>query len=204
MNKQLKKLILVTITILVLAACGQFELTSAPAEAPEITVTEIPASTVEPVVISEIIESTPTTVPSDESAPESFSQYIGLSYPPFPVSLSQDLSMLIQNSEDYSLSLVSDGTNKMLLLSKITHYDTTSGNPYWEVKDVLGLSNIEAGAVLIPDGCFLNGQPDSEIFVAGKNGKILLAWRANTTLNMFEVIPTGGIECQSDKAVSLE
>jgi len=203
MNKQLKKLMLVTITILILAACGPFETTSAPTEAPEITVTETPTETPESVVIAEPTQDTPTAVPSDGSAPENFSQYIGLSSPPFPAGLSQGFSMIIQDSDVYSLSLVSDGTNNMLWLSKIAQYDT-NGNPFWEVKDVLGLSNLEAGLTLIPDGCLLNGIPESEIFAAGRNGVIVLAWRANTSLDRFEVIPTNGIECHSDKGVGLE
>jgi len=195
MNTQLKKLMLVTITILLLAACGLFEPTSVP--------TEVPASTAKPVVISEIIENAPTAVPAEGLAPEKFSQYVGLNYPPFPAGLSENFSMIIQNKDGYGLSLVSDGSNKMLWLSKITHYDTTSGNPFWEVKDVLGLSDIEAGLVLIPDGCSLNGVPDSEIFVAGRNGVIVLAWRANTSLDKFEVLPTDGIKCNSDKGVNI-
>jgi hypothetical protein len=200
MNKQLKNLIFVLITVLLLAACGP----SAPADVPELVATENPISTPEPVATAEPTQDVATAAPTEESAPESFSQYIGLSYPPFPVGLSQDLSMLIQDSDGYGLWLVSDGANKMLWLSKITHYDTTSGNPYWEVKDVLGLSNIEAGLVLIPDGCALNDAPDSEIIVAGRNGAIVLAWRANTSLDKFESIPTDGIKCNSDKGVSLD
>jgi len=80
----------------------------------------------------------------------------------------------------------------------------SSDNTYWEVKDILELSNLESGVILIPDGCLLNGEVDNEIFVVSKNEKTLLAWRANTTLNVFEVIPTNGIECRSDKGVSLE
>jgi hypothetical protein len=63
---------------------------------------------------------------------------------------------------------------------------------------------LEAGLTLIPDACYLNGTPDSEILVAGRNGVIILAWRANTTLDKFEVIPTDGIECHSDKGIRLE
>ena len=201
MNKQLKKLMLV-MTILLLAACGQFETTPAPADAPEFIVTETPTDAPEPVLISKPTENIPTTAPSDGVAPESFSQYIGLHYPPSPAGLSQEFSMLIQNSDLYSLSLVIDGANKMLWLSKVTQYDT-NGSPNWEVKDVLGLSNLEAGLTLLPDGCRLNGVPASEIFVAGRNGVIILAWRANTTLGKFEVIPTDGIRCSSDKAMDI-
>jgi len=193
MNKQMNHLMLVVITVFLFSACGPLEPVPAPTEAPELMVTV----TEDPVNI-------PTAVPDKGSTPESFSKYIGLSYPPLPAGLTQDLSMLIQNSDNYGLWLVSDGANKMLWLSKITQYDTTNGNPFWEVKDVLGLSNVEAGTVLIPDGCSLNGQPDTEIFIASKNGTIVSAWRANTTLNVFEVIPIDGIECHSDKAVSLE
>jgi hypothetical protein len=197
MNKQLKNLIFVLITVLLLAACGQVEATSAP----ELIATENPTDTPEPVVV-DTIENAPTAVPSNESASGNFSQYIGLSYPPFPAGLSQDLSMLIQNTDNYGLSLVSGGTYKMLWLSKITRYDTTSGNPYWEVKDVLNLSNVKG--VLIPDGCSLNGKIDNEILIVGNNGKIILAWRANTSTDKFEVLATDGIQCNSDKGTRLD
>lgn len=152
-----------------------------------------------------IIESpAPTSAPVEGIAPEKFNSYIGLKYPPFPSGLTQDLSMLIQDSDGYGLWLVSDGGNKMLWLSRITHYDSANGNPFWEVQDVADLSNLETGLVLIPDGCFLNGQPDPQILVASKNGFNLLAWRANTALNVFEVISTNGIECHSDKGVRLD
>ena len=192
MNKQMKIVLWVGIMILFFSACGQVETAPTLTEAPEliVTVTESPTDV-------------PTAVPPTGLAPEKFSKYVGLTYPPLPDGLSQGLSMIIQGSDVYSLSLVLDGAKKMLWLSKITHYDA-NGSPYWEVKDVLGLSDVEAGLVLIPDGCFLNGQPDNEIIVAGKNGTTRLAWRANTTLNVFEVIPTNGIECHSDKGVSLE
>jgi hypothetical protein len=193
MNKQMNHLMLVVIAVFLFSACGPLEALPAPTEAPELMVTV----TEDPINI-------PTADPVEGSTPESFSRYVGLSYPPFPVGLTQHLSMLIQNSDDHGLWLVSDGADEMLWLSKITQYNTTNGNPYWEVKDVLGLSNVEAGTVLIPDGCSLNGQPDNEILVAAKNGTLLLAWRANTTSNVFEVIPTDGIECHSDKGVSLE
>ena len=200
MNKQLKKIMSVVITILLLAACGPFEATSAPDDMPESMVTENPTAI--PVVISEPTKDIPTAVPSDGLAPESFSQYIGLKYPPSPAGLSQDFSMIIQNSDVYSLSLVNDGTSKMLWLSKITGYDT-NGSASWEVKDVLGLSNLEPGLTLIPDGCLLNGVPESEIFAAGRNGVIVMAWRADTSLGKFETIAIDGIRCSSDKAVEL-
>ena len=183
---------LVLIITLLLAACGGVETASAPVEMPEPVV-----------VVTENPTSIPTTIPSDGLAPESFSQYIGLSYPPFPAGLSQVFSMLIQDKDGYSLMMVLEGGNKMLWLNKIDHYDE-NGSAFWEVKDVLALSNLEAGLTLLPDGCFLNGVPDSEIFVAGRNEVIILAWRANMTLDKFEVIPTDGIKCNSDKAVSLE
>ena len=190
MHKQMNQLLLVVFTVLLFSACGPVEAIPAPTEAPELMVTEYPTDV-------------PTAVPVEGSAPESFSSYIGLSYPPFPASLTQDLSMLIQNKDGYGLSLVSDGAIKMLWLNKITQYDT-DGNPYWEVKDVLELSNVEAGLTLIPDGCLLNGVPESEIFVAARNGVVVLAWRANTSLDRFEVMATDGIRCNSDKAMSLE
>jgi hypothetical protein len=141
-------------------------------------------------------------VPAEGLAPERYRKYVGISYPPLPAGLSEEIGMLLQGAEDHSLSLLSDGENKMLWFSKMTHRDV-NGNAYWEVQDVLDLSNVEAGLTLLPDGCSLNGTPDSEIIVASKDGTTRLAWRANTTLNVFEVIPVSGIECHSDKAINL-
>ncbi len=193
MNVQMKNLMLVLVIALLLTGCGGGETASAP----EPAVTEDPTSVPEPV------ENIPTTIPSDGLAPESSSQYIGLIYPPSPENLTQVFSMLIRDKEGYSLMMVQEGGNKMLWLNKIDHYDE-NGSAFWEVKDVLALSGLEAGLTLLPDGCLLNGVHDSEIFVAGRNGVIVLAWRADMTLDKFEVIPTDGIQCNSDKGVSLE
>lgn len=189
MNKQTKKALLVEIIILLLSGCRQSETTSMPAS----------------VVTSGPIEfnSGPTVVSAKGLAPEKFKQYIGLNYPPFPNGVSDSFGMLIEHAEDYSLSLVSDGENQMLWLSKFTHHDS-NGNAYWELKDILDLSDVEPGVTLIPDGCVLNKRPDSEILAIGRNGVIRSAWRANTTLNVFEVIPTNGLECHSDKGMPLE
>ena len=191
MNKQMKNVLWVGIIILLFSACGQLETTPAPADMPE------------PIVTPSPVENIPTAVLANGSDPEKFSKYIGLSYPPLPAGLSEGFSMIIQDSDDYGLWLVSDEDGRMLWLSKLTHHDS-SGTAYWEVKDILELSNLESGVILIPDGCLLNGEVDNEIVVVGKNEKLLLAWRANTTLNVFEVIPSNGIECHSDKGVILE
>lgn len=193
MKKQMKVSILVLIATLLLAACGGTETPSAP----EVVVTEEPTSLPEPV------EDVPTAAPLEEADSDGVSKYIGLVYPPSPEGLTQVFSMLIQDKEDYSLMLVLEGGNKMLWLSKIDHYDE-NGSAFWEVKDVLDLTNLEAGLTLLPDGCSLNGQPDSEIFVAGRDAVIVHAWRADTALDKFEVIPTDGIRCNSDKAMPLE
>ncbi len=193
MNKQMKNFMLVVMVAMLLAACGQVET----APTPEVVVTEEPISAPEPV------DDNPTAAPFDDAAPQDFSQYVGLVYPPSPEGLSKGFSMVIFGKDSYGLSLVIDGTEKMLWLEKVAQYDA-NGNAIWEVKDVLGLSDLEAGLTLIPDGCFLNGTPDSEIFVAGRNGVILNAWRANTALGKFEVIPADGIQCDSDKAMPLE
>ena len=184
MNKQMKNTLL-GMLILLLAACGPFE----PTFAPEIIVT--------------VTENVPTVAVANESDPEKFSQYIGLNYPPVPAGLTERFSMLMEGSEDHGLWMLIDGADEMLWLSKLTHYDA-DGAAYWEVKDVLDLSNVEAGLTLIPDGCSLNGTRDNEILAVSKNGIIQLTWRANTTLDVFESIPVSGIECRSDKAISLE
>jgi len=193
MNKQTRNFMVVLVIVLLLAACGGAETASAP----EPAATEIPTSTSEPV------EDIPTAVLSDGEDSEQVSKYIGLVYPPSPAGLTQVFSMLIQDKDGYSLMMVLDGVNKMLWLSKASQYDA-NGSPIWEVKDVLGLSNLEAGLTLIPDACFLNGTPDSEILAAGRNGVIVLAWRADTTLDKFESIPVSGIQCNSDKMMPLE
>ena len=189
MNKQMNNALWIGILILLLSACGQFETAPAPAEAPELIVT--------------VTENAPAVVVADEPSPETFNKYIGLTYPPIPAGLTEGFSMMIQDTEDHGLWLVMEGADQMLWLSEITHYDA-DGAAFWEVKDVLELSDLEAGLVLIPDGCLLNGAPDPEIIIVGKDETVLLAWRANTALDMFEVIPTNGIECRSDKGWNLQ
>lgn len=202
MNNQLKRALLAGMIVLLLAACGPAGTATEPAGVPDLPVTENPTSTAEPVVDSDPIEATPTVSVTEEPAAENLTQYIGMNYSRLPADLSQGFSMLIEGSEGYSMSLVSTGATKMLWLSKVAKYET-NGNPIWEVKDVLGLSNLEAGLTLIPDGCSLNGVRDREIFAAGKNGAIVLAWRANTSLGTFEVVPANGIQCNSDKGMEI-
>lgn len=186
----MNRVLWVGVMLLLVTACGQAGITSAP----ELTM-QTPTSLPEPGVI-------PTENLANGSVPERFNKYIGSTHPPYPEGLSDDFAMLIQDAEDHALTLVSDNPNKMLWLSKLTHYDS-NGTAYWEVKDVLDLSNAEAGLILVPDGCSLNGRPDSEIIVTSKDGTIQMAWRANTTLDRFEVIPSTGIECRSDKAMNI-
>lgn len=171
------------ILVLLLSACRAVETVSTP----EPMITESPVET--------------TIGPANDAIPGTFSKYIGLKYPPLPEGLTQDMGMLIQDAEDHSLSLLSDGESKMLWLSKMTHRDA-AGTAYWEVRDILDLSHVDAGMQLFPDGCSRNGVADHEILVLGKDGNISMAWRANTTLSLFEVIPTTGIECHTDKVMS--
>jgi hypothetical protein len=188
MNKQMHKVLWIGIIILLLSACGPLK--AAPTPAPIVTSTPVE------------IKNSPA-VPVTGLAPAKFSHYVGLSHPPLPAGLTEGISLMIQDSEDYGLFLVSEGENYMLWLSKLMHVDA-SGNPSWEVRDVLDLSNFETGDILVPDGCSLNGVPDYEIVVAGRNGVMIAAWRANTASNVFEVIPVNGIECHSDKGTILE
>jgi len=199
MNEKINNVLLVGIVVLLLSACGQLDSVPPSDNIPEavVTVVEDPTNTLEPA------EDIPTAVLTVKSDPEQFTKYIGLVHPPTPVGLSMGFSMLIQDKDSYGLSMVSDGANKMLWLEKIAQYDA-NGSPIWVVKDVLGLSNLEAGLTLIPDACRLNGVSDWEILVAHRNGVIRYAWRANTTLGRFESVSSSGIACDSDKAVSLE
>jgi hypothetical protein len=196
MNRKIKNLMLVLMVALLLAACGRFETTPVP-------FVESPTSAPEPVVTLDPVEDSPTEAPADEPGPEEFSKYVGLVFPPSPGGLTEVFSLLMQDKDGYSLIMVLEGANKMLWLNKIDHYGE-DGSAFWEVKDVLMLSNLEAGLTLLPDGCFMNGTPDSEILVAGRNGVIVLAWRANTTMDKFEPIPVSGIQCNSDKGMPLE
>jgi hypothetical protein len=194
MNIKLKHGMLIILTVFLLTACGSFGTTPTPE-----SVIDSPTSRPEPILTVEPTEAMPTAAPN-AMTPE---QYIGLQYPPSLANLSQDFSMLIQDADSFSLSLVNDGTSKMLWLSKITHYDANNGDPYWEVKDVLSLSDLQPGFTLIPDGCRLNDVPDSKIFVIGKGDAIVKAWRADTSLGKFQSIAVDGIKCSSDKAMPL-
>lgn len=189
MNKQLKNALLVGMIILLFPACGRME--NAPTDTPEpaVTVTDIPTNP-------------PALGSTERTVPEKDSKYIGLHHPPLPDGLSEGFSMLIQESNEHNLSLVSDGAKRMLWLSKLS-VPESSNKVSWEVQDILEFPNLEPGVILIPDGCSVNGKPDNEIFVIGRNETILFAWRANTTLNAFEAISTNGIVCHSDKAVTL-
>jgi hypothetical protein len=192
MNKRIKIILLAGILLLLFAACGPMETAPVSEETSEpiLAVTESPADV-------------QSGVPAEGLAPEKVSNFIGLKYPPLPVGLIENFALLIQDSEDHSLSLISDGQNTMLWLGKMTHRDS-NGNAFWEVKDILDLTDLVSGLALLPDGCLLHGQPDGEILIVGREGVILSAWRANTTLDVFQVLPTDGIECQSDKGWSLE
>jgi hypothetical protein len=176
MHKQMKNILWVGIMILLVSACGPLQTTPAAVDTAEPLVTPISA------------ESMPTTAMANGSDAGKFSNYIGLSYPPLPADLTEGFSMMIQDSDDHGLWLVSDDEGRMLWLSKLTHHDL-DGNAYWVVMDVLDLSNVESGAVLIPDGCRLNGEADNEIIVAAKDEKSLLTWRANTALNYLKSFP---------------
>lgn len=178
MNGKIKNTLLVVSMILFLSACRGADVAPASVDAPE------PVASVTP--------------PLGEA-----SDYIGLVYPPFPEGLSENFSMMIWDTDGYGLSLVSDGANKMLWLEKISRYDEND-KAFWEVKDVLDLSHVETGLILIPDGCSLDGVPDSEIIAAGRNGVVVSAWRADTTSEKFEVIPLDGITCNSDKTFNLD
>lgn len=186
MNVKKMITLLVGLIILLVSGCGLREAVSTP----EPVTVENPTSIPTPALVDDLVSSVEP------------GNYVGLVYPPSPAELSKGFSMLIQDREGYGLSLVTDGRYKMLWLEKVARYGA-DGSVIWEVKDVLVLSDLEAGLTLIPDGCFLNGSPDSEIFVAGRNGVIVLAWRANTTSEKFEVVPVEGIKCNSDKAVDI-
>ena len=193
MKTQMKNFLLLGVFLLLVSACVPVGSESVPVGVlePTVVVKEIPTSM--PTVVS-VVEEPISVNPSD---------YIDLVYPPFPESLTKGFSMIIQGSDDNGLSFVSDGAGRMLWLEKINHYNE-NGSPFWEVTDVLDLSKIENGAVLIPDGCSLNGRIDNEIFVVAKNETVLLAWRANTALDKFEVLATNGIRCNSDKGMHFE
>lgn len=204
MKKQANRVLWVGVMImlLLLSGCGPSGSTPASIDVPEPTVTEIPTSTQEPILTPSPVETLAPTVPTDTADPERFRQYIGATHPPLSDGLSEGFSMLMQGAEGYALRMVMLGPDKMLWLDKISQYDS-DGNPSWEVKDVLDLSRVEPGLILFPDGCALNGVADPQIISASRNGVVQLAWRANTTLEKFEVIPTDGIECHSDKTMDL-
>jgi len=192
MKNQLKNILSVVIVAMLFTACAPVKSVTAPVELlpePVVVVSEYPANA-------------PAEVPADEVDSEKFSRFIGLNTPPLPAGLSEGFGLIINDSNDYALSMVLNGESKMLWLEKLTGRDE-NGAAYWIVVDVLGLPKLDNNAILIPDGCSLNGTPDSEIIVAARNGSILMAWRANTTLDRFEAISTAGIRCDSDKSVSL-
>ena len=192
MKTKMKNILLVIgVLILLVSACGPLGRKSTPVDAPE------------PIVeASETPASVPTEAVAEEPALPGVSSYIGMVYPPLPFGFLEGFHLLVQDSDGYELTLVSDGGRRMLWLGKESHTDA-GGNWIWEVRDVLDFSQFEPGLTLLPDGCVLNGTPDHEVFVVGKNGEIVLAWRANTASEKFEAVPIDGVSCDSDKAVRL-
>jgi len=188
MNDKMKTTLMFVLVMLVVSACGSLNSASVSVDTPE------PVTTIEVPTIA------PTVVPVENTGPVMAERYVGLIYSSLPNSLLQGFSMIIQDSNEYGLSLVIDGANKMLWLEKVSSYDK-NGQAIWEVKDVLDLSTFEAGLILIPDGCLVNGVHDSEVFVVSKNGVIVMAWRANTTTGQFEIAPIQGVSCDSDKSM---
>ena len=213
----MKNLILVGIMILFFSACRQLENVLTPTDTPKlsITVTKIMTNPSVPVATSSPTEliTTPTAVSATGLAPDELSKYVGLTYPPLPDGLSEGFGSVIGDS-DFALSIASDNENKMLWLSRLTHHDA-SGKAFWKIKDIIKLPKLEGDVVLIPDGYLLNGNPDDKVIAIGEwddevfasrymaNEKILVAWKTNTDLGIFEELSTNGIECHADNAVEL-
>jgi len=196
MNFQVKNFLLAG-TLLLLTACGRFD--AMPVETPEdiVSIPENQANAPETMDASDPAENAPM------ASEGGYEQYIGMSYQSLPENLSLGFWMHIQDSEGYGLMLVNDGADKMLWLTKSTEPDS-NGNSDSLVMDVLGLSNLGTGLTLIPDACFLNDAPDSEILVVHAEGVIQYAWRVDTALGKFQSIPINGIHCDSDKATNLD
>jgi len=193
MNKLINNLLLVVIVTMLFSACAPMKNVAAPVESlPEYVIVD-----------SDVSADVPVATPVEDATSEEFSQFIGSNYPPLPAVLSEGFSMMIQDSSDYGLTMVLKDGGRMLWLIKMIGQDG-NGAANWEVVDVLALPKMDAGVLLIPDGCFLNGTPDSEVFVAAKDDMVIMAWRANTALDKFEVISTSDIHCESDKTTSLD
>jgi len=193
MNKLFKNLLLVVVVTILFSACAPVKDVTAPVESlPEYVIVD-----------SDVSADVPVATPVEDAASEDFSQFIGLNYPPLPAGLSEGFSMMIQDSNDFGLTMVLKDVSRMLWLIKMVGRDA-NGAANWEVVDVLALPKMDAGVLLIPDGCFLNGAPDSEVFVEAKDDVILKAWRANKALEKFEVISTSNIHCESDRTTGLD
>jgi hypothetical protein len=198
----MKKIIFVGVAICFLSSCGYF------AETPPVAATITNTPNMMSISTAEIapIESTETALSINGLVPDDLKNYIGTNYPPLPEGFSRRYGLVIWDSDDFSLARISDGERDMLWLAKMTSRDA-NGHAIWEIKDILVLPNLDIEVVLVDDLCMLNGEMNPEIIAIGKtddrvystrhlpNEKILFAWRANTSLGIFQSIPTKGVEC---------
>lgn len=196
MNKAMKKFFSIAASILFLSSCGYFGVN------PQVAAT----TTNVPTIMSVSTAETEKVLAINRLVPDELRNFIGTKYPPLPEGLTQRYGLIIWGTDDFSLARISDGDRDMLWLSKMISSDV-NGHAIWEIKDILVLPNLDIEVVLVDDLCMLNGESNSEIIAIGKtdnevystrhlpNEKILFAWRANTSLGVFQSISTKGVEC---------
>ena len=201
-NKSMKKIVFVAVSIFLLSSCGYFGENLQVAA----TITNTPSTTSISTAETVHIENTERAPSINGLVPDDLKIFIGTKYPPLPEGFTQRYGLVIWDSDDFSLDRISDGDRDMLWLSKLISRDI-NGHAILELKDILVLPNLDIEVVLVDDLCMLNGYPNSEIIAIGKtdkevystrqlpNEKILFAWRANTSLGIFQSIPTKGVEC---------
>ncbi len=168
-------------------------------------------------MISAQITITPSTMNYlQKIAPSELRKYIGIIYPPVPTEIKGGgpggIIFSPNGAPDYLLEGFYKEDIHMLWFSKLINRDS-QGN-YWQVLDILVLPKLENDEVFIPSGCMLKGKLDDELIAIGvlddeayksrylPNDHIKYVWRTNRAAEVFQQLPTDGVECYADNATT--
>lgn len=125
----------------------------------------------------------------------SYRQYIGLRYEKLPKNLTYLGGWLVGDANtQYGVSKVREGNKQFLMLKRLISINR-SGQPTWQVIDVLDIPPLTPPLSLASRGCLLNGKRDPELVTIAFTEDteqwttFVAAWRANCRTGKIEEIP---------------
>lgn len=133
------------------------------------------------------------TISVDQNS--SYRQYIGLRYEQLPKNLTYLGGWVVGDANtQYGVSNVREGNKQFLMLQRLISINR-SGQPTWQVIDVLDIPSLTFPLSLTSLGCSLNGKRDPELVTVAFTEDteqwttFVAAWRANRRTGKFEKIP---------------